>query len=94
MFVLRVPRFVNASIMIRFKVILSLEGKKIISIDALFGLPRRKNAGRTHREPIQGHLWFLDQKSVDDFVDTSSTKSVIKSDDVGFIYLFCPCVLY
>ncbi len=43
----------------------------VLSIDALFGLPRKKSAGVSHRDPVQGSLFFCDQSSVDEFVKTS-----------------------
>lgn len=35
-------------------------GKLVYAVDALFGLPRKKAAGVSHREPLHGHLFFLD----------------------------------
>lgn len=40
----------------------------ILSMDALFGLPRKLSAGYSHREALHGSLYFLDQTSVDEFV--------------------------
>jgi len=37
-------------------------------MDGLFGLPRKKSAGHSHREPLHGHLWFSNQLEVDEFV--------------------------
>ena len=43
----------------------------VYAIDALFGLPRKKAAGVSHREPLHGHLFFLDQSAIDEYVATS-----------------------
>lgn len=37
-------------------------------MDALFGLPRKKAAGKSHRQPLHGNLFFANQQSVDEFV--------------------------
>ena len=37
-------------------------------MDALFGLPRKKAAGKSHRQPLHGNLFFGDQQSVDEYV--------------------------
>ncbi len=37
-------------------------------MDALFGLPRKKAAGKSYREPLHGHLFFGDQACVDEHV--------------------------
>ena len=34
----------------------------------MFGLPRKKAAGLSHRAPLHGHLFFLDQSAVDEYV--------------------------
>ena len=38
------------------------------AMDALFGLPRKKAAGVSYRPPVQGHLFFDEQSSVDEHV--------------------------
>ena len=43
----------------------------MLSMDALFGLPRKKSAGRSFREPLHGHLFFGDQNAVDEYVATA-----------------------
>ena len=42
------------------------------AIDGLFGLPRKKAAGVSHRKALQGHLFFCNQEDVDEFVGKSS----------------------
>ncbi len=37
-------------------------------MDALFGLPRKKSAGISHRDPLHGTLFFGDQAAVDEYV--------------------------
>ena len=43
-------------------------GKIILSMDGLFGLPRKKSAGVSHREPFLKDVFFYDQLEVDRFV--------------------------
>ena len=43
----------------------------VYAIDALFGLPRKKSAGVSYREPLLGNLYFGNQSAVDQFVDES-----------------------
>lgn len=40
-------------------------------MDALFGLPRKKSAGVSHRDPLFNELFFCDQSVVDQFVAES-----------------------
>ncbi|CAI8049128.1 hypothetical protein GBAR_LOCUS27057, partial [Geodia barretti] len=47
----------------------------MISMDALFGLPRKKSAGQSHRDPLHGHIFFKDQPSVDEHVASSSRRN-------------------
>lgn len=44
----------------------------ILSMDALFGLPRKKAAGQSVRDAIHGDLFFENQISVDGFVSSSA----------------------
>lgn len=43
-------------------------GAVIVSFDALFGLPRKKAAGSSHRDPLYGDLFFGCQSAVDNYV--------------------------
>ena len=43
-----------------------------MKVYALFGLPRKKSAGVSYREPLLGSLFFGDQSTVDHFVAESS----------------------
>lgn len=45
-------------------------GKVVLSFDALFGLPRKRAAGQSYREPLHGSLMFCDQNKVDLYVST------------------------
>ena len=38
------------------------------ALDALFGLPRNRAAGVSHRPALHGNLFFCNQDSVDEFV--------------------------
>ena len=37
-------------------------------MDALFGLPRKRSAGKSLRDPLHGKIFFGDQNEVDQFV--------------------------
>ena len=39
-----------------------------MSMDGLFGLPRKKSAGSSFRDAIHGHLFFGEQAVVDEYV--------------------------
>ena len=43
-------------------------GTVVLSMDALFGLPRKKSAGRSYRDPLHGDLFFGNQASIDEYV--------------------------
>ena len=61
-----------------------------MSIDALFGLPRREKAGKSYRNSLHGHLWFVDQPLVDKYV-SKSTKPSTKNEQ-GVVQYVCTCV--
>lgn len=42
-------------------------------MDALFGLPRKKSAGCSYRDPLHGQLFFAQQNLVDEYVATYTT---------------------
>jgi len=42
----------------------------VLSLDALFGLPRKKAAGTSHRDALHGNLIFGDQNAVDENVSS------------------------
>lgn len=51
-------------------------GKCVYAMDALFGLPRKKSAGVSHREPLHSNLFFQTQLEVDQYVaDNSNSKA-------------------
>uniref|UniRef100_A0A1X7UAW0 CxC1-like cysteine cluster associated with KDZ transposases domain-containing protein n=1 Tax=Amphimedon queenslandica TaxID=400682 RepID=A0A1X7UAW0_AMPQE len=50
-------------------------GSKIVSLDAIFGLPRRKNAGISFNDSLHGNLFFACQSEVDEFVTNNSIGS-------------------
>ncbi len=60
-------------------ILLQGNGKVVISLDGLFGLPRKKSAGVSHRKPVQGHLFFCDQQGVNEYV---AAQSVLKKVNV------------
>ena len=74
-------------------VTLQESGTVVFSMDALFGLPRKKSAGKSFREAIHGHYFFKQQHEVDEYVSTAPTKKrkdlkVIKQHDCCFAYMF------
>ena len=52
------------------------KGSVIISMDGHFGLPRRKLAGQSHRDPLHGHVFFKNQFSVDEHVVSAPRRKV------------------
>ena len=57
-----------------------------MSMDGLFGLPRKKSAGSSFRDAIHGHLFFGEQAVVGEYVASASVKHV-KEPKV------CTCIL-
>ena len=53
-------------------------------MDGLFGLPRKKSAGRSHRPSLHGHLFFEDQEGVDQFVSEAQRRLSKNDANVGF----------
>lgn len=47
-------------------------------MDALFGLPRKKSAGKSFRNALHRHIFFGRQESVDEFVEHESSNKVKK----------------
>ena len=45
----------------------------MFSLDALFGLPRKKSAGTSVRQPVHGTIFFCEQEGVDEYVAHSQT---------------------
>ena len=58
----------------------------IMSMDGLFGLPRKKSAGSSFRDAIHGHLFFGEQIVVDEYVASAFVKHM-KEPKV------CTCIL-
>ena len=42
----------------------------VLPLDALFGLPRKKAARKSRRDPLHGEIFFANQSSVDKHVAT------------------------
>ena len=47
-------------------------------MDALFGLPRKKISGISYREALSGNIFFANQTSVDEFVNSYSERKELK----------------
>lgn len=62
----------------------------VYSLDALFGLPRKKSAGRSFRQPVHGDIFFCDQGAVDEFVNSSKTLKA--SAQVWIVVSVCWCL--
>ena len=59
--------------------VLQGSGKVIVSMDAIFGLPRKKAAGGSVRQPLHGDLFFEDQSQIDEYLNNATrAKSVSK----------------
>lgn len=58
------------------------------AMDALFGLPRKKSAGVSHREPLHHNLFFQPQLEVDQYV-AGNSHSKATDDSVRDMYLRC-----
>ena len=71
----------------QYSVLQKESGSVVLSIDALFGLPGKKAAGQSVREPIHGHLFFGDQTSVDEFVSAATYAKQSKSTQVFCVYI-------
>ena len=56
-------------------------------MDALFGLPRKKSAGVSYRDPLMGELFCFDQTEVDQFIALSGNSKSKKKEIVCFEYL-------
>lgn len=57
----------------------------VLSMDALFGLPRKKSAGISYRDAIHGHYFFNEQAMVDEFVASAPVRK--KKDEK--VYYSC-----
>ena len=61
-------------------------------MDALFGLPRKKAAGVSHRPAVQGHLFFVEQSCVDEHVAGSKTHTLMKNVRPVIYYYTILCI--
>lgn len=60
----------------------------IVSMDAIFGLPRKLAAGKSVRAPLHGDVFFCDQSMVDEYVENASKR---KSTSAS-IKVFTVCI--
>ena len=58
-------------------IILQERGLQIVSLDALFGLCRKKSSGTSHRPPLFSSIFFEDQDSVDAHVTSYSISDTV-----------------
>lgn len=74
---------------------LQTHGKTAYAMDALFGLPRKKAAGQSYREPLHGKLCFHDQLAVDEFVAQSKQSKRVKNVIANQLFnLWCVIMPY
>jgi hypothetical protein len=59
-----------------------------VSMDANFGLVRKKNAGKSLSDASYGSRFFVSDSAVNEFVDSYSDRNV-KDDVSDFWYLLC-----
>jgi hypothetical protein len=59
-------------------------GTMVLSMDALFGLPRKKSSGTSYGDAIHGHYFFEDQCMVDEFVSLAPSR---KKKDVKVCFI-------
>ena len=59
-------------------------GTAVFSMDALFGLPRKKSAGSSYRDALHGDLFFGSQAEVDEHVASYKNQKI---DNVSVIIL-------
>ena len=73
----------------QYSVLQKESGSVVLSIDALFGLPRKKAAGQSVREPMLDtfSLVITDQTSVDEFVSAATYAKQSKSTQVFCVYI-------
>ena len=65
----------------------------MLSLDALFGLPRKKSAGTSHRDALHGDLFFCDQAAVDEYV-VSYEMRTNKIPNVNMLHIIYRNVIY
>ena len=56
-------------------------------MDALFGLPRKKAAGVSYREPLHGDLFFNNQSAVVENSEQSTSMPNVSEKDHGLAQL-------
>ena len=83
---------VNLSVLLCTIINISLQdgGTVICAMDAVFGLPRKKSAGISHRDPLHEDLFFCQQSTVDQFVAENDQKRNVST--VSCIHVYESCV--
>ena len=59
-----------------FKLWVKVNGRMILSMDALFGLPRKRSSGLSCRDALHGTVYFVHQPSVDEFVQSTALEKI------------------
>lgn len=66
------------------------DNKFVFAMDALFGLPRKRSAGVSYRDPLHRELFFCKQPPVDLFVEESAmSRKPIASGNVSGKCICC-----
>ena len=63
-----------------------------LSVDACFGLPRKKTSGASYRSPLSENMFFHKQKNVDSFMSaypSSKTEPVVR-----YLFLDGICLIF
>lgn len=59
-------------------------------MDALFGLPRKKSAGKSVRPPLTSNLFFEDQTAIDEYVSMhSKEKAATTKSNMVCLAMIC-----
>ena len=89
----RVQRLVEDFMFLKLNCVCCFQngGETILSMDTLFGFPRNKSAGVSHRDPLLKDVFFYDQLEVDRFV--SENECGKGNQMVSMLFLTC-CLYY
>ena len=64
-------------------------GTLVVSMDAIFGLCRKKSAGKSVYGPLSGTTVFENQTEVDLFVNSQSNSERSHSEVHSYSYYYC-----
>lgn len=64
-----------------------------LSVDACFGLPRKKTSGASYRSPPSENMFFHNQDNVDSFM-SAYPSSKTEPSKVFFSICLCICLIF